>query len=195
MMDFFEKYEKDLATGGRSASTRLALDLLLEKGGSIIVETGTTRMKEDWGGGMFTLVAGDFCKNNTQFHLFTVDIDHEAIETCAEVTKEFNTFITYVVSDSVNFLKKFDQKIDLLYLDSMDCPQYDDPESLNLIKSQLHQLREFETAIAKLADRAIILLDDNGFDNGGKTRLTKMFLKDRGYHEVMSGKQSLWTTY
>ena len=194
IMSVIDKYKEGLATGGREETIPKALELLLEKHpeGGIIVETGSTRLAGDWGGGQFTVVAGDFCKENTQYHLFTVDIDHEVIETCKEVTKEFATFITYVENDSLAFLHTFNQKIDLLYLDSMDCPEYDSPESLNLLKSQVHQKFEMELAYPLLSDDPIVLLDDNDFKNGGKCLFSKIFLKEHGFKEILSGKQSLW---
>lgn len=189
-----DKYKEKLAIGGRDRTMLKALELLQRKHpeGGIIVETGSTRMEEDWGAGMATLVFGDFCKSLTQYHLFTVDIDHEVLESCKKITEEFSTFITYVEGDSAEFLKDFNQTIDLLYLDSMDCPEYDGPESFYLLKSQLHQLRELEFSISKLSQNPIILLDDNGFKNGGKTRLTKLVLPSFGFKEIMHGKQSLW---
>ena len=74
----------------------------------------------------------------------------------------------------------------------MDCPEYDAPTSTRLIQSQIHQLLEMEAVWHKLGDDPIILLDDNQFENGGKTRLTKVFLRERGFTEVLSEKQSLW---
>lgn len=192
-LDYEQKYQEGLALGGRDKTIFKALELYREKMKSpgIIVETGTTRMKDDWGAGMATLVFGDFC-SQFNHHLFTVDIDPDALYICQDITKDFSTFISYVENDSVAFLKGFNQTIDLLYLDSMDCPEYDAPTSTHLIQSQIHQLLELEAAWDKLSSDPIILLDDNQFENGGKTRLSKVFLKERGFTEVMSGKQSLW---
>lgn len=192
-MDYEEKYQKGLALGGRDKTMFKALELYRQKKEQpgIIVETGTTRMKDDWGAGMSTLVFGDFCKTYNH-HLFTVDIDPDALYICQDITKEFSVFISYVENDSIEFLKNFNQTIDLLYLDSRDCPEYDAPTSTNLIKSQIHQLLELEAAWDKLSNDPIILLDDNLFENGGKTRLSKVWLMEHGFTEVMSGKQSLW---
>jgi hypothetical protein len=156
------------------------------------VETGCLRLPNDWGGGMSTLVFADFCKTYNH-HLFTVDNDHDNLEIAKDITKDMAVFVTYVENDSVGFLKDFNQKIDLLYLDSMDCPEYDHPASLQLMESQLHQLREVEAAYNKLSYKCIVLLDDAGFLNGGKVTLSRLFLKEKGFTELMSGKQSLWT--
>lgn len=175
-----------------------ALQLMLHTDGKIICETGCQRMKDDWGAGSSTLVFGDFCKMFNK-HLFTVDIDHKALTLAQSVIIEAEIppeMITFVENDSVQFLKNFNQTIDLLYLDSLDAHEYDGPESLQAIQSQIHQLREIEAAFDKLAERCVVLLDDNSpldeYPNGGKTRLTKLFLRDHGFSLVMEGKQSLW---
>lgn len=197
MEDWIKKYKANLEIGGRGESFHSALQLLLHKApqGGIICETGCARLKNDWGGGLSTLVLGDFCKQFTQYHLFSCDIDNVALQVAKEILDDAGIppeMTTLVESDSVEFLKNFDQQINFLYLDSMDCPQYDSSESLNLIKSQVHQLREIEAALPKLTAECVVLLDDNGFPNGGKTRLTKFFLKEHGFSLILEGKQSLW---
>lgn len=187
-----EKYKEGLTISRRYESMKKALDLLSQHKGNIIVETGTIRLPDDWGAGMSTLIFGDYAQRNHN-RLITVDNNYHAIEVCKKVTSEFADSITYVVNDSLEFLKGFNQTIDLLYLDSMDCPEYDSPDSLQLIASQSHQLRELTLAIPKLSENPIILLDDNDFENGGKTKLSKEHLLDNGFKEVHSGKQSLWT--
>lgn len=193
MMEFFEKYKKDLAISERSHTMESALELLLEKKKDIgiIVETGTIRMKHDVGAGQSTLIFGDFCKNNN-FHLFTVDNNPDALYIAQSETKEFKDFITYVENDSVEFLKNFNQTIDFLYLDSMDVPEYSSPIAVDVVKSQIHQLLELEAAYDKLAPDAIVLLDDVDFENGGKSRLSGIRLKEYGFIELERQKQSLW---
>jgi len=186
---FTEKYQEK--SGVRFWSFKVALNILLQRGGTNIVETGTIRMKDDWGGGMSTLLLGDFCKHYDK-HLWTVDIDPNAIEVCKEITADFKDHITYVVSDSIAFLKGFDQKIDFLYLDSLDCPEYLEANSPDLIVTQQHQLNELKAAWDKLTDNPVVLLDDNRWENGGKTKLTNAFLKEKGWLCLIDYQQSLW---
>lgn len=40
--------------------------------------------------------------------------------------------------------------------------------------------------------RAVVLLDDNHMPGGGKTRLSKMFLRSKGWLCVLDWQQSLW---
>jgi hypothetical protein len=155
------------------------------------VETGTARSRNDFAGaGMATLTLGHFCKRYGK-PLWTVDIRPEAIAISKRVTAKLQDVITYVTGDSVEFLAAFPEQIDLLYLDSMDCPPHDsDPEGLR--SSQNHQLHELQAAWDKLHDRTIILLDDNDFANGGKTVLTNQFLDEQGWTCLMADKQALW---
>jgi len=187
----YEKYTIGLSKSKRLATMATALYLLSERDGKTLVETGTIRFPDDWGAGMSTLIFGEYAKRNNA-HLYTVDINPNAIETCKKVTEEFKDNVSYIISDSIEFLKNFNQKIDLLYLDSMDCPEHDASDSPALITSQTHQLNEMKLAIEKLSDNPIVLLDDNEFINGGKTKLTKKFLKENGFKEILGGKQSLW---
>lgn len=184
-----EKYKYNLGEGMRYPSFKIALNLLLQRGGVNIVETGTTRMKDDWGAGMSTVVIGDFAKHYGK-KLWTCDISEQNMELCKEVTEEFKEVITYVVSDSLFFLHTFPEKIDFLYLDSMDCPIDDKPDELQA--SQEHQLKELQEAWDKLHDESIILLDDNNFINMGKCRLSRIFLREHGWIELFGDKQSLW---
>ena len=78
--------------------------------------------------------------------------------------KKFKKNIQYYVDDSINFLKSFSQKIDLLYLDSLDGH---DP-----IAASEHQLNEVKVSLDKLHSKSLILLDDKG----SKTNLSIDYL-------------------
>lgn len=186
------KYRFQIGEGIRYFSTKVALNLLHQRGGRNIVETGTTRALDDFGGaGMATITFGDYAKVYGK-KLWTVDILPEAIELARGLTREFEDVTTYVVSDSIIFLKNFPEKIDLLYLDSMDCPIDDAPDSPKLRASQAHQADELRAAWDKLHDNSIILLDDNNFENGGKCTLSIEILKKEGWECLINDKQSLW---
>ena len=187
--EWIEQYQE---LGIRFPTMQKALEMFLESNGKLIVETGTIRMKDDWGAGMSTYIFGSYVKEFGG-HLFTDDIDAISINLCKEITKDFAEHITYIVNDSLAFLTIFNQTIDLLYLDSMDCPEYDAPDSPNLLTSQVHQLNEMTIALPKMNSNGIVLLDDNDFSNGGKTKLTKTFLAEHGWKEVLSNRQSLWS--
>lgn len=188
---FKENFQRGLAHSSRFETMYIALNHCLNKGGTCLVETGTMRMADNWDDGKSTLIFGSFCKKYNH-HLHTADINPESVELSRQITEPYSNFISYSVTDSVLFLKNFNHKIDLLYLDSMNCPANGDVNSLELVASQQHQLHEIQAAYDKLSDDPIILLDDNDFENGGKTKLSKAFLQQKGFTEIMSWKQSLW---
>ena len=141
-----------------------------------IVETGTARgkvkffffKKYNWKDGMSTIMFAEYAKYiNGMLH--TCDISPKNIENAKNFTKEFSKNITYFIDDSVNFLKNFNNKIDLLYLDSLDGHN---PEA-----ASLHQLNEIKASIDKLNSNSIILLDDKG----SKTNLSINFLKTNNF--------------
>ena len=137
----------------------------------VIVETGTARgktkfffvKKYNWKDGMSTPMFAEFAHfiNGT---LHTCDISKSNIDNAKLFTKKFKKNIQYYVDDSINFLKSFSQKIDLLYLDSLDGH---DP-----IAASEHQLNEVKISLDKLHDKSLILLDDKG----SKTNLSIDYL-------------------
>lgn len=183
--NWFEKEFKD-GLGERYNTSKTALNLFLQNRGKTIVETGTMRKLDLLGDGGSTLLFGKFCKMYGE-HLYTVDLSPEAIKAAKRLTKEFKENITYVTSDSVEFLHHFKGEIDLLYLDSLDCPVEGDAT-----EAQEHQLKELSAAFGKLSNRAVILLDDNNFLNGGKTRLAKERLLRNRFTLLIDSQQSVW---
>jgi hypothetical protein len=194
-MDYFLDINKDwffkeyaILLGRRYWTFKIALSLFLQFGGQTIVETGCIRKKDDWESGCSTLIFGHFAhKYKKTFK--TIDISHENLLVAKEVCSRFKDAIDFVEGDSVKVLKKIKEPIDLLYLDSLDC----DPKNNEIsLKAQKHQLAEIEAAGLNLTRRAIVLLDDNYFANGGKTKLAKKRLKEEGFVCLMDFEQSLW---
>lgn len=165
---------------------KIALNLLLQNNGKIIVETGTQRMIDD-PGGCSTLLFGAFCQRYGK-KLFTVDNNQKNIDTSKQATQAYSDHITYVLADSVQFLQTFNRHIDLLYLDSKDCPVTGDAT-----EAQQQQLNEFLAAENKLSEGSIYLGDDSAFENGGKTRLLKKYLISKPeWRCVLDWGQALW---
>jgi hypothetical protein len=182
---WFEQYRLKLAE--RFCTAKVALNLFLQFGGRTIVETGSMRSPWNWYyEGCSTYLFGEFA-DRYGGHLWTCDVDERVIERARAATLPFESRITYVCRDSVEFLTDFAERIDLLYLDSMDCP----PEG-DATEAQQHNLRELTAALPHLSPRAIVLLDDNAFPNGGKTRLSKACLLEAGWLCLLDSRQSLW---
>ena len=119
--------------------------------------------KYNWKDGMSTPMFAEYAKF-IKGKLHTCDISSENINNAKKFTKNFSFFIKFYIQDSLVFLKNFNDKIDLLYLDSLDGH---DP-----IAASEHQLEEIKIAIKKLHDKSLILLDDKG----SKTNLSINFL-------------------
>ncbi len=157
-----------------------------------IVETGTIR-SEKWeiGDGMSTLVFGSFC-HYYGGRLFTVDINPEHLRRSREMTKQYERSIEYILSDSVAFLEKFKEPIDLLYLDSLDYEWDEDPQSQKHLPSQRHNSAELQAAYPNLHDQSIILIDDFFLPKGGKGVLSRDFLLNKGWIEVFKLQQGVY---
>jgi len=107
----------------------------------------------DWGAGVFLLMASEEFKNN-RISIHTVDIEERHISRAKVMTDKYKDRITYHVDDSVNFLKNFDKKIDLLYVDTGDMTPIE--------TTAMHQLNEAKVIIERklISDGGCILIDD-----------------------------------
>jgi len=183
----YKKYERlEFVRSPKYYTFKIALNLLLQNGGKTIIETGTMRMHDD-PGGCGTLLFGDFCQRYDK-HLFTVDNVSRHLGISKLETRGFKDHITYILSDSVKYLKLFYDDINLLYLDSMDCPAEGDATL-----AQEHQLAEFKAAEKNLKPGSILLQDDSGFANGGKTRILNHYLLTLlEWKLIMDYGQTLW---
>ena len=173
-MNFLDKY--NILQNTRFNSIKKTLELCNERGLKVIVETGTSRgkikfflfKKFNWKDGMSTVMFADYAKFCSGF-LHTCDISKKHINNAKKFTKKFSKFINYYNLDSVYFLKNFPEKIDLLYLDSLDGH---DPE-----KASRHQLNEIVNCIDKLNNNSLVLLDDKG----EKTNLSINYLIKKNF--------------
>ena len=205
--DFLDTY-KDL--GGRLHTFKIALNLLNQRGGKVIVETGCQRERDNWNDGQSTRVFADYARKHDT-HLYTVDIKKEYIELAEEIVG--NESVTYTTMDSIKYIGDFKKNIDLLYLDSVDVPM---PEMLKiqersigdirdlsvdeaverfgdlLLPAQTHCLNEIKAALPNLHRDSIILIDDNWIPGGGKPRLAREWLFDNDWELLMDWQQTLW---
>ena len=116
---------------------------------------------------MSTVIFSEYVKHNNG-HLYTCDINPNNIKNSKKFVKVGEKFVTFVVDDSINFLKNFKINIDFLYLDSLDGQ---DPFSSE------HQLKEIEASYLKLHKNSLVLLDDKG----SKTKLSFNFLEKNNF--------------
>jgi hypothetical protein len=187
-------YSKYFVSGGNARywTFQVALNLLHQRFDKpIILETGCQREPNDIGAGMSTSIFAEYI-HRYGGTLVTVDnrSDHlERAQGFVSVFPEINAH--FILSDSVDFLKKYNDRCDLLYLDSLDYPIV--PNKIEEDAAQLHNLNEFCAIEPVLSDKVLVLLDDNLMPGGGKPRLLKEYLLSRDWLCVLDYQQSLWT--
>ena len=183
-MNFLKKY--NTLKNIRYSSFEYVLKICKDRNLKIIVETGTSRgkikffffRKYNWKDGMSTIIFAEYSKSIIG-KLHTCDISKKNIENAKKFTKSFKNYIDFYLNDSVIFLKNFNEKIDLLYLDSFDGHD-------SKLASE-HQLKEAEASINKLHYNSLILLDDKG----AKTNLSIDFYKKNGFKVINETKYQI----
>ena len=176
----------------RWPTMKVALNLLYQMNRPVnILETGCVRQEHDWGSGMSTLIFAEYLQRYGG-RLTTIDNALAHMLVCKSVTKEYSHIIKYVVEDSLVELERMVNEdgltIDLLYLDSMDCPL----DGTSAWPSQEHALKEFKAAKPMLHSKSVVLIDDIGFENGGKGKLLNNVLEGLGWTCLLSHQQALW---
>ena len=183
------------------------IELLRIIGGNTIVEIGSTRMEltancVNYYNKSMELESKDAppcCQDGHStyfwakegFEVYTVDIDENctrAIENSykyhikEEIPKNLHICIP---QDGIEFLKNFDKKIHLLYLDGWDVGTPNFAEN---------HLDAFLAAQDKLAERHLISIDDTDFntDIGGKDKLLTPFLLENNYIRIIWGRQTIF---
>lgn len=178
-----------LKSDGRYVTFKTALNIIHQTNQPpIIVETGTIRQEEDYGAGYSTVIFGEYV-NHYGGHITTIDIEWNNMEVCKRVTDVYKGQIDYIVDDSLHALTLLKAPIDLLYLDSLDTPIGDNEDAT---PAQEHNLKEFKIVEHLLHPKSVVLIDDNNFVNGGKSRLTKQYLAEKGWRVLINAQQTLW---
>lgn len=166
------------------------MELMKKTKAKTIIETGTSRegLRGAKSNGAATIVFGKWAKENNAF-VHSVDISEESVNNAQEEVdrQHLQEFVQIYHSDSLVFLKDFDQMVDVLYLDSYDYSN--DPEAQK--KSQQHHLEEFQRIEDQLHDNSIVLIDDCDLPNGGKGKLVIEYMLGRGWKILMESYQVL----
>lgn len=185
---FDQKYKgKEPAGNNRFPTFKAAISLFLQRNSFNVLETGCQRAKDDFGAGCSSLIFAETLKEfPDKGLLYSIDISYDNLRICHECIKHTGETFKLLHGDSVKILSETSGAIGLLYLDSMDYEIYQQKES------QIHQLNEIKAIYDKLNDDTIILLDDNMFENGGKTLLTKDFLIKENWKCLLDCDQTLW---
>lgn len=171
-LDILSKYK--LFLGKRYSSIYQSFKLLSDIDANVIVELGTTHSfvrkgvegcmnpdikfwseqdyaNWDWGAGCFTRVCAEFIQYD-DFEFHTVDPSEDAIKISKIVTENLKHKVKHHQTYSTDFLRKFDKKIDFLYMD-----HHETCEAGALLHFQDAKILVEED---KLAKKCIILIDD-----------------------------------
>ena len=183
------------------------VELLKIIGGNVVVEIGSTRSEVTqnciaYHNDSMKLESKDAppcCQDGHStyywvregFEVHTVDIDprcQQQIESSYEhhIKEPIPSNLhMHIPQDGIEFLKNFDKKIDLLFLDGWDVGSTDFAEK---------HLEAFMAAKDKLADIHLISIDDTDFDTdlGGKDKYLTPYLLENGYIKVLWGRQTVF---
>jgi hypothetical protein len=177
--------------GKRRNTFRDVLTMLSQRGARVLVETGTARegLAGSKSQGASTIVFGLWAKRHGAV-LHSVDISSGSIVAAeSEVQRRgLSGVVRFHRQDSVEFLERFGEPVDLLYLDSYDYSK--DDESVQRA-SQQHHLRELLAIETRLHERSMVLIDDCAMPNGGKGRLVIDHLVGRGWRVLRDEYQVL----
>lgn len=185
--DFLYRFDVAYAhkLGGRAATFRAVLREATHSKVQTIVETGCTRKEGNWDGdGQSTVILSEFAKW-VRGSFYTVDLDNEAVELARKLCPSAGVNC----GDSVEFLSKFKDQIDLLYLDSFDL------DMSNFHAAALHCMFEFCAALPKLHAGSIVFIDDSPMTDmviSGKGKYVAQYLKQLGVSPFTFGYQAAW---
>lgn len=145
-----------------------------------IVETGCMRAPEDWGGaGFSTAIFGRYAQL-VKGSLTSFDLSETNCRFASNWCRQFAPYVNIVVSRGDEGISKFPEKIDILYLDSLDS------------ESPGHQeenLKEFKAAESKLHPACLVCIDDTPAMDTGKGVLTVKYMLERGWKIIYAGYQ------
>ncbi|MGB5943065.1 MAG: class I SAM-dependent methyltransferase [Leeuwenhoekiella sp.] len=164
----------------RRDTFRRALELLEKSQAKLLIETGTSRLglKGSKSNGAATIVFGKWAKlNGAKLH--SVDINPESVRVAksAVANQSLSAYTEIHTSDSVDYLQKFNDQVDFLYLDSYDYSL--DPEVQKA--SQEHHLKEFQAIENQLHTNIIVMIDDCDLPGGGKGKTVIAYMLNRGW--------------
>jgi predicted O-methyltransferase YrrM len=152
---------------GRQPWIDTALDEFRARGGKYVLEIGSIRSHSLEGDGWSTIA---WAKNAKR--VWTVDIDPRAGALTKLWTEKYGN-VTVVTADALEWIPKFTEVVDLLYLDAWD---------VGTDNYQENHLKAFELALKNLHERSLVLIDDA--KNQGKEFLVVPTAKKMGFEVI-----------
>jgi predicted O-methyltransferase YrrM len=165
-----------------SDSLKEAARMFNQINGQIIVEIGS---------GIHGRLAGNsiltWAKKTRARRIITVDLDAKQIDDVKKATSKYKN-VEPIVGDGLKYLADFSETIDLLYLDFW----VPDPEGTLPGTGRAEAYRAaFAAAKNKLAERALILIDDTDHIHPWKHTLIVPDARKEGFVVLFVGRQTL----
>jgi len=186
------KYEEYLSQ--RTDTFKRVWDCIKDKDDIVIVELGTSRSFKSWGishdekdwfpenpekwawsDGCFTRLFVDNLEGKN-YTFYTIDPCPNAIHVVKTMIGE-NERVKILQMKSTDFLKDFDDKIDLLYCDHLESGE--EACKVHLTDAKIVMEKKL------MNDDGIILIDDCPKDQTGKGKYSIPYLLQNGYREIM----------
>ena len=150
--------------------------------GRIIVEIGSGVHGKLAGNSVLT-----WAKKTRAERIITVDLDPKQIDDVKKATTKFKN-VEPIVADGLKYLADFPSTIDLLYLDFW----VPDPDGTLPGTGRAEAYRAaFAAARIKLAERALILIDDTDHVHPWKHTLIVPDARKEGFAVIFVGRQTL----
>ena len=163
-------------------SLKTAASIFNRINGKIIVEIGSGVQGNTSGNSVLIWAA----KTDAE-RIITLDLDQEQIDSVKAATANYKQ-VEAVLADGIEYVKNFDGKIDLLYLDFWTP---DDPGALRGSGRAEAYLKAYNAAKPNLSENGLILIDDT--DHIPPWKHTKIIpvAREDGYKIVYTGRQTL----
>jgi len=160
-MSYLEFYKKNVTNSAKAIENAIIVDDILKHNFSFdYVECIETGVSNGLGDDNFGLYLGKFTEyfNGT---MYSVDIDGERVDLSNKFIKSLIPNLTYesICKDSIEYLKEYDGRPNLVHLDSFDLDMF------NPFPSMLHHWHEFLEIKDKMPIGSILMVDDNFFKN------------------------------
>jgi hypothetical protein len=164
------------------------MDQMLEIKAKNLVEIGGIRWETGkQGDGHSTIAWGEYAKEHG-LKIYSVDIDLACTTVCKKLTTEYSKFISYHTESGDNFLSRFSETIDVLYLDAIGSrvngEGSDNYEEENLVTAKL--------AFTKMSAISLVLFDDivsSTFEGKGKKAIP--YFLDNGFRLLFNEERQV----
>lgn len=147
-----------------------------------IVETGCSRYENSWEGDGNSTIIWDKFVNYFGGQVYSVDIDPNSTAHAKLLVSDKTNVIT---SDSIEWLKLVDLKVDLLYLDSYDI-DWNNPDP-----SMRHHEKELNASLHLLSPGSIVAVDDN-LPHVGKGYIVESVALSLGWKPIVDEYIKAW---